>query len=473
MKQEITYISVDRLHPHPDNPRKDLGDLTELTESIKINGILQNLTVVPHPTEVKEYRVVIGHRRLAAAKLAGLTVLPCIAVYMTPKEQLATMMTENLQRSDLTIMEQAKGFQLMLDFGDDIKSLAKKTGFSQSTIRRRVNLLSLDQERLAKALVKSISLDDYAKVCEIKDERLRNKALDAIGTDYFNSAILYGKRVDAFNEWAAKVVYFLDSFAERRAQIKHSDRSSWRWVQTFTTGDHVLVPEDANACKYAYIVVESGCTIQLYRERVEEDNPSAPPSILDIVKPLVEEVLRLNEWATLMREDRIRDLTASEAKAAKHQALIKDYVARALVGQLTGSLSLNSRWSLNGSPSELLPKLPESAVYSEDELCDLREAFFERYEKAPTATTALLLYLLTRAMGDHECRTVSTFMYANEEYHYGKFEVHRALTAEYALLESLGYPPSDEEKQMLDGSHPLYAEIESLWAEHLDKQKED
>lgn len=79
---EIKYIPVSKLWRHPDNPRKDLGDVTELAESIKVNGVLQNLTVVPLIGEItkkwdgESYRVIIGHRRLAAAKLAGLEELP-------------------------------------------------------------------------------------------------------------------------------------------------------------------------------------------------------------------------------------------------------------------------------------------------------------------------------------------------------------------------------------------------------------
>ena len=68
---EIKYIPVKKLWQHPDNPRKDLGDVTELAESIKVNGVLQNLTVVPLIGEItkkwdgESYRVIIGHRRKA------------------------------------------------------------------------------------------------------------------------------------------------------------------------------------------------------------------------------------------------------------------------------------------------------------------------------------------------------------------------------------------------------------------------
>lgn len=148
---EIKYIPVSKLWRHPDNPRKDLGDVTELAESIKVNGVLQNLTVVPLIGEItkkwdgESYRVIIGHRRLAAAKLAGLEELPCVVVEMSEREQLSTMLTENMQRSDLTVYEQAQGFQMMLDMGDTVEDIAEKSGFSATTVRRRVKLLELDK----------------------------------------------------------------------------------------------------------------------------------------------------------------------------------------------------------------------------------------------------------------------------------------------------------------------------------------
>ena len=75
------------------------------------------------------YRVVIGHRRLAAAKLAGLAEVPCAVVEMTEQEQIATMLLENMQRSDLTVYEQAQGFQMMLDLGELLLILLKNRIF--------------------------------------------------------------------------------------------------------------------------------------------------------------------------------------------------------------------------------------------------------------------------------------------------------------------------------------------------------
>ena len=133
----IEMIPIGELMHHPENPRLDLGDLTELTESIRQNGVMQNLTVVPSETEKDRYLVVIGNRRMEAAKAAGLTELPCVVSFMNHKDQIATMLMENMQRADLTVYEQAQGFQMMMDLGFMPEEIEKKTGFSETTVRRR------------------------------------------------------------------------------------------------------------------------------------------------------------------------------------------------------------------------------------------------------------------------------------------------------------------------------------------------
>ena len=132
---EITMIPVGLLEHHPESPRKDLGDLTELTNSIKKNGIMQNLTVIADP-ETSKYLVVIGNRRLEAAKAAGLIELPCVVKDLDHKTQIATMLEENMQRQDLTVYEQAQGFQMMMDLGYSAKEIGEKTGFSEKTVKK-------------------------------------------------------------------------------------------------------------------------------------------------------------------------------------------------------------------------------------------------------------------------------------------------------------------------------------------------
>lgn len=185
-EQKLKLIALESIYPHPDNPRKDLGDLTELTESIRKNGIMQNLTVMPghyDGTEWKEtgYTLLIGHRRAAAAKLARIAVVPCTVVRIPDrKEQISIMLEENMQRTDLTIQEQAQGFQMMLDLGDTVETVAKKTGFSTSTIKHRIEIAKLDPKAIAAAEeggYYQISISDYMKLEKLPTVEMRNEVL--------------------------------------------------------------------------------------------------------------------------------------------------------------------------------------------------------------------------------------------------------------------------------------------------------
>lgn len=181
IRKEIVNIGVTHIHPHPENPRKDLGELTELAESIRKNGVMQNLTVIPIEGKTGEYMTVIGHRRCAAAKLAGVEELPCrIVDGMTENEQVSTMLEENMQRNDLTIFEQAQGFQMMLDLGDTEESIAAKTGFSKTTIRRRLSIAKLNQKELKKKENDEsfqLTLKDLYELEKISDIKVRDKIL--------------------------------------------------------------------------------------------------------------------------------------------------------------------------------------------------------------------------------------------------------------------------------------------------------
>lgn len=176
---KIVMIPRSLLTPHPDNPRKDLGDLTELRESIREHGIMQNLTVVPETEEQGDgYRILIGHRRFAASE-GVLDELPCVvAKGLTDREQVGIMLCENMQRSDLTYLEQAHGFQMMMDLGDTIETISEKTGFSKSTIKHRIAITELDQSAIDEAKKWfQPTITDFILLEKVKDLELRNQIL--------------------------------------------------------------------------------------------------------------------------------------------------------------------------------------------------------------------------------------------------------------------------------------------------------
>lgn len=169
MSINIIEIPVRNLIPNPDNPRKDVGDVTELADSIKEQGLQQALVVTPDHEEHGErlFRVVIGHRRLAACKLAGLESVPCIVRELDARTERELMLVENCQRSDLTPLEEADGYQGLLDLGAGVGELAAKTGRSESFVRGRLRIARIPADVRAKsnsfAQLSLSQLDDLAE----------------------------------------------------------------------------------------------------------------------------------------------------------------------------------------------------------------------------------------------------------------------------------------------------------------------
>lgn len=246
--QEIKTIALENIFPHPDNPRKDLGDLTELTESIKKNGVLQNLTVMPGHYEGDEwkkdgYTLLIGHRRAAAARAAKLITVPCtVAHLMNRKEQVALMLEENMQRTDLTIQEQAAGFQMMLDLGDTIDDVAKKTGFSKQTVKHRIEIAKLDPDAIAAAEEEGfyqISISDYMKLEKLPTVEMRNEVLRDVRDGRQLDYKIKSKLTEIKNEEKRKII-------EKKLQeigVKKGPANLTRWSAGYTFEREILYEE--------------------------------------------------------------------------------------------------------------------------------------------------------------------------------------------------------------------------------------
>ena len=176
-KKSIVWLNRSELEPHPDNPRKDLGDLTELRESIRQNGIMQNLTVIPTDDTLEHFRILIDHRRFAASE-GILNELPCVIVEdLTDREQVGIMLCENLQRNDLTFYEQGQGFQMMLDLGDTIDEISEKTGFSKNTVKHRVEIAKLPKAAIEDRKFQ-LTIGDLIELEKTSDVKKRQKVLE-------------------------------------------------------------------------------------------------------------------------------------------------------------------------------------------------------------------------------------------------------------------------------------------------------
>lgn len=146
---KILYLPIDTVTPNPNQPRKHFSPegLQELSASIAVHGILQPLSV--RRTEAG-YELISGERRLRAARLAGLTEIPCLLVSADEKESSLLALIENVQRRDLDFWEEALALRRLIDtYHISQEEAARRIGKSQSAVANKLRLLKLPQEALA------------------------------------------------------------------------------------------------------------------------------------------------------------------------------------------------------------------------------------------------------------------------------------------------------------------------------------
>lgn len=159
-------IPLDKIDPNPEQPRVEIGDLSELAASIKDKGVLEPLLVKPLVNQQNAHRwlIIAGERRWRAARLAGLTEVPCIELDVDAAQIAEIALIENLQRKDLNVWEEADGLaSLCQRFGYTHDDVARKIGKSRSTVTESLTVASLPPEirekcREARITSKSIIL---------------------------------------------------------------------------------------------------------------------------------------------------------------------------------------------------------------------------------------------------------------------------------------------------------------------------
>jgi ParB family transcriptional regulator, chromosome partitioning protein len=150
-------IAISRIRPNPRQPRQRIGqaELETLAASITAHGVLQPILVIE---TIDGYQLVAGERRLRAAQLAGLDRIPAIVRQLADRDQLELALVENLQREDLSPLEEAHAFRSLIDeFGLSQEDIAARVGRARSTIANTLRLLDLDEPVQAALVEGSIS----------------------------------------------------------------------------------------------------------------------------------------------------------------------------------------------------------------------------------------------------------------------------------------------------------------------------
>jgi len=175
--QYFEYIPIDSLHPMENQPRKhfDQESLEELAQSIRTYGIIEPLIV--YKSDDNKICIIAGERRWRAAKLAGLSEVPCLFRDLHDHSQLELALIENIQREDLSTLDEAVSMQQLLvehDYTHEV--LAKRLGKNRTTITHAIRILSLPEKIKDDLNTKLITAGHARALCSLDNEKLQFKA---------------------------------------------------------------------------------------------------------------------------------------------------------------------------------------------------------------------------------------------------------------------------------------------------------
>lgn len=449
MKNEIINISAENIYQHPDNPRKDLGDLEELSDSIKKKGIMQNLTVMIGHWDDKGkwqqdgYTLLIGHRRFAAGKMAAVSEFPCRVIEKIDyKDQIGIMMEENMQRNDLTIWEEANGFQMMLDLGDTEEQIAEKTGFSKSTIKHRLNIAKLDQDVLKEKEQNDgyqLTLKGLYELEKITDIDKRNEILRQSGSSVdlvarARSAVVSERR----EKVKQKIISALEASGAKKMSDKDEmsvwDSGKWKKIQEYKTDNdpgEIDVPESDEQLDWRSIW--SG--IEVYKkkkpvkkketkaERLEKERKAKKKQINEIMKKM-----------DARRKEFIRDIISGKIDPVKNERRLKDSIWMILVA--VGSRVYRSTMSqifLEKDRWEHSQEERDAALKKVDELNVIHQMLIVLHDEMNADFKEVCDYMCRYKKGNGQIRLEA-----------------------YRILELYGWYFEPGEKEILDGTSELY-----------------
>jgi ParB/RepB/Spo0J family partition protein len=302
----VQYLPIDQLVPAEDNFRGPVGDVSELTESIRAVGILQHLVVTPKADG--GYRLVFGHRRLEAARQAGLSEVPAEIRDYSDAERFTAMFAENYGRKDLSPLQEARAYQAMLELTDakgrkvfTQRNLAKRLGVGQAKISNYTGIFKLPERVVTMLDQGELTVTEAVLLVRLAKHPDRVEAALAD----------YGRQSHKDMELAVRSQQADLEREERVEQVRHDLQAAgvrlapddWRERGGKRLGDgyyelHMAVEEHAAEPCHAAMVTHHGdvadvCTEPDRHEPVQEPAAEAAPATAaapaEVTRPLVAE----------------------------------------------------------------------------------------------------------------------------------------------------------------------------------------
>ena len=174
-------LPIYKVEPNPDQPRHDFDEeeLQALSESIRVHGIIQPLTV--RETGTGYYQIIAGERRWRAARMAELSEIPAVVIEADDKKAMELALIENLQRQDLNPVEEALGYQSLIDeYGMTQEETANRVGKSRPAVANALRLLALCPEVLDKLREGVLTAGHARAILQLKSEKKQLEAAQKI-----------------------------------------------------------------------------------------------------------------------------------------------------------------------------------------------------------------------------------------------------------------------------------------------------
>ena len=460
----MTNINITQLEHHPLNPRKECKDLEELAGSIGRLGVLQPLTVVRKP-DSENYYVVIGNRRLAAARTLNdeSLMIPCEVKEIGDDEIVNLMLVENMQRENLTAFEEANGFQTMLDMGKSVADISRDSGFSETTVRRRTKLSVLDKEKFSEATDRGATLFELGEIAEFEDEKTREKLLKSVGTK--NWANELSKEKDNLKEKAVKETIY--GFLANATKIDHYIYENGISVAVFGDGEDAQKIPLKNVKNYTtyssvalepfeveegadYYYTESTYNFTVFKRMTEEELAERDNkiSIMDAKRTLQkakeDEMSNLANRMYQLRKNFVAGLANCKKKAG--------VINKAMLEILLKEVTYSGYGKFLSEPNK---------EYVNELLSPAEDNILSTYEDNKEYTSLVLMLSTLEGKDRGYFRSMWKSEYGFSVY---VNSVDEKLDIIYRILEALGYEKCDEEEQLEAGTHPIF---DDAWAKEF------
>lgn len=177
----LKMLPLHRVEPNPEQPRQDFDEeeLAALADSIRIHGVIQPLTV--RETGEGYYQIIAGERRWRACRMAGLSEVPAVVMQADDRKAKELALIENLQRQDLNSVEEALGYQSLMDeFGLTQEETAQRVGKSRSAVANSLRLLGLEEKVLEMLRTGAITAGHAKAILMLKSEKKQLEAAQKI-----------------------------------------------------------------------------------------------------------------------------------------------------------------------------------------------------------------------------------------------------------------------------------------------------